>query len=90
MTWSLVIVAATAALLLAIAQSTKAQPGECNGIGFGCSLHGKDAAGFAAIFVVPVALALLVVGNAVIAFIVSASRKNENTRTESASQDEPS
>jgi hypothetical protein len=90
MTWSLVIVAATTALLLAIAHATKAQPGECNGIGFGCSLHGKDAAGFAAIFVVPAALALLVIGNAVIAVIGWASRRDENTRTKSARHAETS
>jgi hypothetical protein len=64
----------TAAILITVALS-KAPPGKCEGIGWGCNLYGGDAALFEAIFLVPVALALVVVGNFVIALGGRAVRK---------------
>jgi hypothetical protein len=87
LTFSVVIVVSAAILSLAIAQVTKADPGDCSGIGFGCSLHGWDAAGFAAIFVIPAALAILVVGNVIIAVVASAARNSANRQNESARYD---
>ena len=70
----LVVVAGTVALTLVhVAQVTKARPGDCDGIGFGCSLHGVDAAGFAAIFVVPIALVVMAIGHVTIALIARAA-----------------
>lgn len=76
-----VVVAGTAALLLVhVAQITKARPGECDGIGFGCSLHGADAAGFAAIAVVPIALLVLALGHAIIAVVAYRATRGERQR----------
>jgi hypothetical protein len=66
--WTILVVAAAAFVLLSIA-STRPKPGQCEGIGWGCNLYGGDAAFFAAFFVVPIALALVLVGNAIIAFL---------------------
>jgi len=66
----LVVVAGTVALTLVhVAQVTKARPGDCDGIGFGCSLHGADAVVFAALYVVPIALVVLALGHTIIALI---------------------
>jgi hypothetical protein len=67
-----------AAAILVAAALTKPPPGQCEGIGWGCNLYGGDAAAFAAIFVVPIALALLLGGNAIIALVGRAVRKSSN------------
>jgi uncharacterized membrane protein len=66
--WTLLIAGAATATLLSVALS-KTPPGQCEGIGWGCSLHGGDAALFVAIFVVPIALVMLILGNAIIAVV---------------------
>src|SRR5437588_10871766 len=73
-TWVVVVAGAVALILLRVAQVTKLRPGECDGIGFGCSLHGADAAAAAAIVVVPVALLVLAIGHFVIAVIARRRR----------------
>ncbi len=55
-----------AAFILIAAALSKPPPGQCEGIGWGCNLYGADAAAFDAIFVVPIALALVILGNAFI------------------------
>ena len=77
--WTLLIAGAAAATLLSVALS-KTPPGQCEGIGWGCSLHGRDAALFAAIFVVPIALAMLVLGNAIIAVVAWLVRRESASR----------
>jgi len=74
----LVVVAGTVALTLVhVAQVTKARPGDCDGIGFGCSLHGADAAVFAALYVVPIALVVLALGHTIIALIAHRATRGE-------------
>ena len=67
-TWTAVIVVGVAATSISLAL-TKPGPNDCEGIGFGCELYGGDAALFAAVFVVPLAIGLLLVGNGIIAFV---------------------
>ena len=72
--FTMLVVGLAASVLLAEALS-KPPPGACEGIGWGCNVYGTDAAFFAALFVVPVTLMMLLVGNALIAVVARASRK---------------
>ena len=78
-TFTIVVVGFTASILITAALS-KPPPGRCEGIGWGCNLYGGDAALFEAIFLVPIALLLLLVGNAIIAGVGRAVRKKPNRR----------
>ncbi len=78
--WTVVVVGAAAFVLLAVA-STRPKAGQCEGIGWGCNLYGSDAALFAAVFVVPIALALLLVGNVIIATVGSLLRQRTKPAT---------
>jgi hypothetical protein len=75
--WTVIVVGLTAAILITAALS-KPPPGHCDGIGWGCSLYGGDEALFEAIFLVPIALGLVVVGNAVIAVVGRTVRKRSH------------
>lgn len=75
--WFLFVTGATAAFLIFVAVKTRAHSGELNGIGFGASLHGSDAAGFFAIFVVPVAIVILLIGHGLIALIGGRSKGSD-------------
>jgi hypothetical protein len=77
--WTAVIVVGVAAMLIAIAM-TKPGPDDCEGIGFGCELYGGDAALFNAIFVVPLAIGLVLVGNGIIAFVWWLARRAHRDR----------
>ena len=62
--WLLYLATLLSALPLGaiIARESPQPPGACSGIGFGCSLYGWDAAGFALLFLgVPYAVGLAVV-----------------------------
>jgi hypothetical protein len=75
--FTIVVVGLTASLLITAALSNP-PPGRCEGIGWGCNLYGGDAALFEAIFFIPIALALLVIGNAVIALVGRAKRRRSS------------
>jgi len=61
----IVVVVATTIL---VALGSRDRPeGACSGIGFGCQLWGADLAGFAALFIVPIALAVMLLGHLFIA-----------------------
>ena len=75
--WFVVVAGTVTLLLVYVAQVNKARPGECDGIGFGCSLHGADAAGFAALYVVPIALVVLALGHTTIALVAHRARRGE-------------
>jgi hypothetical protein len=75
-----IIVVGLAASILITAALSKPPPGRCEGIGWGCNLYGGDAALLDAVFVVPMALALLVVGNVFIALAGRTLRKRANRR----------
>jgi hypothetical protein len=72
--WSALVAGVAVASLLSAALS-KPGPGQCEGIGWGCSLYGGDAAAFDAIFIVPIALAALVVGNVAISVVARLVRR---------------
>ncbi len=76
--WFLAVALPVTWLIIGAGQ-TEQQPGQCSGIGWGCSLSGSDAAAFVAIIVVPPALAILAIGHGVIGVVQwlrGASRKN--------------
>ena len=67
--WAALVVTPFAVWLLALWQTTLA-PGQCSGIGWGCSLAGTDAVGVAIIVFGPFVLAFLVLGHGVIGFVL--------------------
>jgi hypothetical protein len=83
--WTVVVAGAVASILFQIAEATKAQRGDCDGIGFGCSLHGVDAAGFAAILVVPIALVVMAIGHVTIALLARAAAARREREMSNAS-----
>ena len=66
--WAGVVLLPFAAWLLVLGFS-ELPPGQCSGIGWGCSLAGLDAVGFALVVFGPFVLALLAVGHGVIGFV---------------------
>ena len=77
--WSVLVAGVAVAILLSAALS-KPEPGQCEGIGWGCSLYGGDAAAFDAIVVVPIALAALAVGNVAISVVAWLVRRSNRAR----------
>jgi hypothetical protein len=79
--WTVLIVGGVIAVLISLALS-KPGPDDCEGIGWGCNLYGGDAALFAAIFLVPHAIGLVLVGNVIIAVAgwLSGKRRAERDR----------
>jgi threonine/homoserine efflux transporter RhtA len=59
---------------------SKPPQGQCEGIGWGCNVYGGDAAFFAAIVVIPIALTLLFIGNILIAVVGSAMRRRSTVQ----------
>ena len=68
--WAALVLVPFTAWLLVLSQSTLA-PGQCSGIGWGCSLAGMDAVGLAIIVFGPFVLAFLAFGHGVIGFVLS-------------------
>jgi hypothetical protein len=66
--WAGLVSTIVAGLLLAAASTTQPE-GQCEGLGFGCTISGADLAAFVAIFIVPIALAVLVIGHLVITIV---------------------
>jgi len=62
--WASVVIGVVAIVLLAVAQTENPNPADqCEGIGWGCQLYGGDLAGFVAMFLVPIALVILLIGH---------------------------
>lgn len=61
-----VVVGAVVTTVLVVVAGTDRPEGQCDGIGWGCTMSGEDVAGFVALLIVPPAAVVLAVGHLVI------------------------